>query len=167
MEEIDNHKRDTLSSSLLKLQCRLISKKYGRLAALFIRSISVRELTAERLLVFQPVLIVLSKWVKISDACRKLQVQVLHHLHSSFRYTFFYEIILFIVQGVVFYGFIAVGLELLYLDIDLVFFILSCLLLIFLISYVLLTRSFIRFGYLCICSFSWIFVIRSALDWSA
>ena len=167
MEEINNHKRDTLSSSLLKLQYRLIAKKYGRLAALFIRSISVRELTAERLLVFQSALIVLSQWVKISDACHQLLLQVQRHLLSSFRYTLLYEIIFFIMQGVVFYGFIAAGLELLNLDIDLVFFILFCVLLTCLIAFVLLTRSFIRFGYLCICSFSWIFIIRTALDWSA
>ncbi|MDB2534000.1 hypothetical protein N9X41_04745 [Porticoccaceae bacterium] len=167
MEGTNKQKSEALTSSLVKLQSRLIAKKYGRLGALFIRAISVKELSVERLLVLQPALIVLSQWVKISNACSQLFLIIQYRLRSSFRHTLLYEIILFMMQGICLYGFIAIGVGIFNLEVDLVFFALIFVLLICSTVYLLFLRAFIRFGYLWICCCLWIYVLWYVFHWGA
>lgn len=166
MKKIDKNSNDALSSVLLKLQYHLVAKKYGSLAALFVKSVSVKELTEGRLLLLQPALAFLSQWISVSNLFSQLLLKIKNNFRFSFKFSLSYEVILFLMQGTLWCGFIALGVEVLYLDVELVFFVLFVFFLVWSIMFLFSGRSFIRFGYLCLCSCVWISVMWIFLDLS-
>ena len=100
---------DALSSRLLAVQCSLISKKYGPLAVLLVRSISIKELTDDRLRLIQPALVFLAGWVKVSEFFGKKAESIRSVLSVAFDRSLLYELIFFLVQGVILFTIVYFG----------------------------------------------------------
>lgn len=88
-----------LSNKLRKVQYKLVNKKYGALAVLFVKCISMKELSADRLRIIQPVLILLSGWVKVSTLVQRKMTALRNYILSMFEYSLLLEIALFVARG--------------------------------------------------------------------
>ena len=157
---------DAISRHLLNVQCRLLQRKYGAAAVLFVRSISTRDLSIDQLRLIKPILIFLSGWIKISKFFLLVFSTVRIHFLAIFDHSFLYEICLFFARGVaLFISAILVSKILVLDDVKIATaIILACLYLV--VAFYMQRHSPLKWIYLAFTQSVWLLFFLRILGWS-
>ena len=98
---------ESLSPKLFELQCKLIEKRYGVIAVIFIRLISVSSISREKLVYVEPVLIALSHWLKISRAIQEVISRIRAVVSSRYLGSRLHEFAFFILGSLILFVLVA------------------------------------------------------------